>query len=55
MDYYQSGVLAAELLGKMLRREAAFLFPVTEEYLTNRDIQSRLNAISYEDAGVPVL
>ena len=44
VDYYQSGVLAAELLGKMLPQGGSIFVPVTEEYLTNRDIQHRLNA-----------
>ena len=44
VDYYQSGVLAAELLGKMLPQGGSIFVPVTEEYLTNRDIQNRLNA-----------
>lgn len=44
VDYYQSGVLAAELLGKMLPQGGSIFIPVTEEYLTNKDIQDRLDA-----------
>ena len=44
VDYYQSGLLAAELLGKMLPQGGSVLIPVTEEYQTNCDIQNRLKA-----------
>ncbi|MCM1133934.1 MAG: substrate-binding domain-containing protein [Clostridium sp.] len=56
VDYYRSGLLAAELLGKMLPRipsggdfggnglETAKIFvPVTTEYRSNQDIHARLN------------
>lgn len=43
VDYYQGGVLAAELLGKMLPQGGSIFVPVTEEYETNRDIRARLH------------
>ena len=42
VDYYKSGRLAAELLGKMLSG-GKILIPVTEEYETNPDIVARLD------------
>ncbi|MGN1180472.1 MAG: substrate-binding domain-containing protein [Suilimivivens sp.] len=42
VDYYKSGRLAAELLGKMFSADGKVFVPVTEEYKTNRDILSRL-------------
>lgn len=42
VDYYRSGRLAAELLGKMLPLGGEIFIPVTEEYKTNRDILARL-------------
>ncbi len=43
VDYYRSGLLAAELLGKMLSGEHKKIYiPVTREYESNRDIQARL-------------
>lgn len=44
VNYYQSGVLAAELLGKMLPQGGKIFVPVTEEYETNQDIRDRLDA-----------
>lgn len=41
VDYYRSGLLAAELLGKMLPGGKIYI-PVTREYDTNRDIHARL-------------
>lgn len=41
VDYYQSGRLAAELMGKMLMGGKVFV-PVTEEYKTNPDVVARL-------------
>lgn len=42
VDYYRSGRLAAELLGKMLPRGGRVFIPVTQEYTTNHDILDRL-------------
>ncbi len=42
VDYYRSGLLAAELLGKMLPQGGSIFIPVTAEYGNNRDIQARL-------------
>lgn len=42
VDYYKSGRLAAELLGKLLPDGGRVFVPVTPEYQTNRDILSRL-------------
>lgn len=42
VDYYRSGFLAAELLGKMLPEKGKILIPVTGEYHNNQDIQARL-------------
>lgn len=51
VDYYRSGLLAAELLGKMLPGETShekdcgsrkIYIPVTKEYESNRDIHARL-------------
>lgn len=52
VDYYRSGLLAAELLGKMLPGDVnasnslpgnrKIYIPVTKEYDTNRDIHARL-------------
>lgn len=42
VDYYRSGRLAAELLGKLLPCGGRILIPVTEEYKTNHDILDRL-------------
>lgn len=42
VDYYRSGRLAAELLGKMLPLGGRVFVPVTEEYRTNQDILDRL-------------
>lgn len=42
VDYYKSGRLAAELMGKMLSGGGGVFIPVTEEYKTNQDILSRL-------------
>lgn len=47
VDYYQSGRLSAELLGKMLPEGGDVLIPVTEEYKTNQDILARLKG--FED------
>ena len=53
VDYYRSGRLAAELLGKMISGGAAgagkgietkkIFVPVTTEYRSNQDIHARLN------------
>lgn len=42
VDYYKSGRLAAELLGKMLPSGGRIFVPVTSEYKTNQDILDRL-------------
>lgn len=42
VDYYRSGRLAAELLGKMLPSGGRIFIPVTPEYHDNQDIQDRL-------------
>ncbi len=42
VDYYRSGRLAAELLGKLLPFGGRIFIPVTEEYKTNHDILDRL-------------
>lgn len=42
VDYYKSGRLAAELLGKMLPSGGRIFIPVTSEYKTNQDILDRL-------------
>ena len=42
VDYYKSGQLAAELLGKMLSGKGKVFIPVTAEYGGNQDIQARL-------------
>lgn len=42
VDYYKSGRLAAELLGKMLPSDGRIFIPVTSEYKTNQDILDRL-------------
>ncbi len=42
VDYYRSGLLAAELLGKMLPEKGKIFIPVTGEYHNNQDIQARL-------------
>ncbi len=42
VDYYRSGFLAAELLGKMLSEKGKIFIPVTGEYHNNQDIQARL-------------
>lgn len=42
VDYYRSGLLAAELLGKMLPEMSRIFIPVTGEYHNNQDIQARL-------------
>lgn len=42
VDYYKSGRLAAELLGKMLPEAGRIFIPVTGEYHSNQDIQARL-------------
>lgn len=42
VDYYQSGRLAAELMGKMLSGGGQVFIPVTQEYRTNQDILARL-------------
>lgn len=42
VDYYKSGRLAAELMGKMLSEGGEVFIPVTEEYKTNQDILARL-------------
>lgn len=41
VDYYKSGRLAAELMGKIIRKGSIYI-PVTEEYKTNTDILARL-------------
>lgn len=46
VDYYRSGLLAAELLGKMLPEGGEVLIPVTKEYETNQDISARLRGFS---------
>ncbi len=45
VDYYKSGRLAAELLGKMLSGGKVFI-PVTDEYKTNPDIAARLEGFT---------
>lgn len=42
VDYYKSGQLSAELLGKMLSGKGRVFIPVTAEYHDNQDIQARL-------------
>lgn len=42
VDYERSGRLAAELLAKFLPHGGKVFVPVTEEYASNQDIQSRL-------------
>lgn len=42
VDYYKSGQLSAELLGKMLSGKGKVFIPVTAEYHDNQDIQARL-------------
>lgn len=42
VDYYKSGLLAAELLGKMVSGKGRIFIPVTPEYHDNQDIQARL-------------
>ncbi len=42
VDYYRSGRLAAELLGKMLPDGGKVFVPVTPEYQTNLDVVSRI-------------
>lgn len=42
VDYYKSGLLAAELLGKLVSGKGKILIPVTAEYRDNQDIQTRL-------------
>lgn len=42
VDYFQSGRLAAELMGKMLSGGGQVFIPVTEECKTNQDILARL-------------
>ncbi|MDE5908665.1 MAG: substrate-binding domain-containing protein [Lachnospiraceae bacterium] len=42
VDYYKSGQLSAELLGKMLLCRGKIFIPVTAEYRDNQDIQARL-------------
>lgn len=46
VDYYRSGRLAAELLGKMLPAKGKIFIPVTAEYRDNQDIQMRLKGFS---------
>ncbi len=41
VDYYKSGRLAAELMGKSVHKGSIYI-PVTEEYKTNTDILARL-------------
>lgn len=41
VDYYKSGRLAAELMGKIISKGSIYI-PVTEEYKTNTDILARL-------------
>lgn len=41
VDYYKSGRLAAELMGKIIPKGSIYI-PVTEEYKTNTDILARL-------------
>ena len=43
VDYYRSGMLAAELLAKLMPGGGRVFVPVTEEYKTNQDILSRLS------------
>lgn len=43
VDYYRSGMLAAELLMKLMPEGGRIFVPVTEEYKTNQDILSRLS------------
>lgn len=43
VDYYRSGMLAAELLMKLMPEGGRVFVPVTEEYKTNQDILSRLS------------
>ena len=47
VDYYRSGMLAAELLMKLMPEGGRIFVPVTEEYKTNQDILSRLSG--FED------
>ena len=42
VDYFQSGRLAAELMGKFLGDGGSVFIPVTQEFRTNQDILSRL-------------
>ena len=42
VDYYRSGRLAAELMGKILPCGGKVFIPVTPEYRDNQDIQARL-------------
>lgn len=42
VDYDRSGLLAAELLGKMLPEKGRIFIPITGEYHNNQDIQARL-------------
>lgn len=43
VDYYKSGRLAADLMGKMLPQGGKIFIPITEEYRTNGDILARLS------------
>ncbi len=55
VDYYRSGRLAAELLGKMLPLGGEIFVPVTEEYKTNRDILARLQGFFHKLKEFPEL
>lgn len=53
VDYYKSGRLCAELLGKMLPEGGRVFIPVTEEYKTNQDILDRLRGFLDKIAEFP--
>lgn len=53
VDYYRSGRLSAELLGKMLPAGGSVFVPVTEEYKTNQDILDRLQGFQDKLAEFP--
>lgn len=53
VDYYRSGLLAAELLGKMLPEKKKIYVPVTKEYDSNRDIHARLKGFTDKLKGFP--
>ncbi|NBH27526.1 LacI family DNA-binding transcriptional regulator [Lachnospiraceae bacterium] len=53
VDYYKSGLLAAELLGKMVSGKGRIFIPVTPEYHDNQDIQARLKGFLDKMKGYP--